>query len=377
MVVPAAGRGTRFGSDGNKIWASLSGRSVLEWTLDAFQSHPEVDHIVIAAAPEEIERVRQAAAGLSKLAAVTEGGATRADSVGRGLAALPANCEYVLVHDAARPAVSAALITRVLEAVRATGAAIPGLPVSDTLKRADEQGSIEATVSRDDLWAVQTPQGARVELLRGAYAALGAAVNTCTDEAGVLESVGIPVKIVPGEESNRKITRAEDLSIIGRAHQTIVRTGIGYDVHQFAEGRSLWLGGVQIDHPIGLKGHSDADVVLHAICDALLGAAGMGDIGILFPDTDAAHKDRPSIEFVREVAQRLTNEGWSVVNVDVALLAEAPRVAPHRERMAATIANALGVDIRQINIKATTAEKMGFVGRREGMACTAIATISS
>jgi len=285
----------------------------------------------------------------------------------------------VLVHDAARPLVSQALITRVVEAVQRHGSAVPGLPVSDTLKRVGPDGKVESTVSREGLWAVQTPQGAVRSLLATAYERLGPAVAACTDEAAVLEAAGFAVWVVPGEEANIKVTVPADLERAARElapeRRRAVRTGFGFDVHAFAEDRPLWLGGVLVPHSRGLAGHSDADVVLHALCDALLGAAALGDIGALFPDTDPAHKNRSSREFVREVRERLASAGWSVANVDVALAAEAPRVGPHRAQMAAAIAQDLGITTEQVSIKATTTERMGFVGRGEGIACWAVATL--
>jgi 2-C-methyl-D-erythritol 2,4-cyclodiphosphate synthase len=216
---------------------------------------------------------------------------------------------------------------------------------------------------------------------------LGPGVAAATDEASILEAAGYPVHVVEGEAANLKVTRPGDIERAAAALGVDlasekpepafeIRTGFGYDVHSFAEGRTLWLGGVQIPYGRGLSGHSDADVLLHAVCDALLGAASMGDIGVLFPDTDAAHKDRPSIEFVQEVRRRLDTEGWRISNVDVALLAEEPRIGPYRERMTAVIADGLMIAPTQINLKATTSEKMGFVGRKEGMACWAVATLT-
>jgi 2-C-methyl-D-erythritol 2,4-cyclodiphosphate synthase len=333
---------------------------------------------------------------------VVPGGATRQESVGSGLAALPEECEIVLVHDAARPAVSASLIARIIQATRACGAAVPGLPLHDTLKRAGPDGRIETTVARTGVWAVQTPQGARRADLLAAYEKLGAQIAQATDEASVLEMAGYPVYIIEGEESNLKVTRPGDLeraerilggameyrsgAAVDPAHRTAAspphpsrtqyRTGFGYDVHAFAEGRPLWLGGVRIPHPRGLAGHSDADVLLHAVCDALLGAAAMGDIGVLFPDTDAAHRDRRSVEFLEEVARRLDAAGWRIENIDVSLLAEEPRIGRFRSEMIAAITAGLHIAPEQVNIKATTSERMGFVGRREGIACWAIATIT-
>jgi len=384
VVVTAAGRGRRFGSCENKIWASIGGRSLLDWTLSAFQSHPDVEEMVVVGASEELARVRAATAPYGKVRQVVTGGDTRQDSVGKGLRALPTDCQIVLVHDAVRPAVSAELISRVVEATLRWGAAVPGLPVRDTLKRVDEAGKVLQTVPRNELWLVQTPQGARLADLLLAYEKLGECVHTMTDEASVLEAAGFSVHVVEGDPKNVKVTVPSDLECAAQALalpgtgitcQGTIRTGFGYDVHAFAEGRELWLGGVRIPHARGLAGHSDADVVLHAVCDALLGAAGMGDIGLLFPDTDDCHRNRPSIEFVREVRTRLREAGWQIVNIDTTLLAEEPRISSYRERMAAILAEELGIAPKQVNIKATTSEQLGFVGRGEGIACWAVATI--
>lgn len=399
VIIPAAGRGTRYGSAENKIWEQVGGRSLLEWTLEAFENHPRVAAMVLVGAPDELPRLETAARAFSKVTALVAGGSTRSESVRNGLHELPRTCDLVLVHDAARPAVSQSLISRVIENTEAFGAAIPGLPVSDTLKRV-EDSLVVATVSREGLWAVQTPQGASRIDLSQAYEKLGERATVATDEAAILESAGYPVHMVMGESGNLKVTRPGDIERIkpillgerGSMDNEVgealspphplafsppsIRTGFGYDVHQFAEGRPLWLGGVSIPHGRGLAGHSDADVLLHALCDALLGAAAMGDIGVLFPDTDAAHKDRPSIEFVHEVRRRLDEVGWSIVNVDIAVLAEEPRIGPYRTEMVAVIADSLLIAPTQVNIKATTSEKMGFVGRREGIACWAIATLS-
>jgi 2-C-methyl-D-erythritol 4-phosphate cytidylyltransferase/2-C-methyl-D-erythritol 2,4-cyclodiphosphate synthase len=388
LVVPAAGRGSRFGSAENKIWAELAGRPVLAWALAPFQDHPEIKEIVIAGAEEELDRLRDAAAAFPKVSAVVRGGATRPESVGLGLAAMSGTCDIILVHDAARPCVTTETISRVIDASRACGAAVPGLPVSDTVKRAGNDGLILETVPRAGLWTVQTPQGARLERLKAAYDRLGPGVAQYTDEASVLEAAGFPVHVVEGDPDNLKVTLPGDLerarAVLGARAGTgesggsgmTVRTGFGYDVHAFADGRPLWLGGMNIPHERGLAGHSDADVLLHAVCDALLGAASLGDIGVLFPDTDPRHKDRASMEFVHEVRRRLAEAGWRIENVDIALLAEEPRIGPYRPEMTAVLADGLGIAPTQVNLKATTSEKMGFVGRREGIACWAVATIT-
>lgn len=381
-VVPAAGRGARVGSPQNKIWIEIAGRPLIEWTIAALQRCSDVATIVVAARPDEVSVLGAHLARWTKVRAVVPGGDTRSESVRAGLAALPPECDIVLVHDAARPAVSERLVAQVARAAREHGAAVPGLPVSDTLKRTGSDGRVLETVDREGLWRVQTPQGARVADLRAAFEILGSQAMTLTDEAAVLEMAGYPVFVVPGEERNIKVTYPEDISraaaiLSGAAcGPPEFRTGFGYDVHALAEGRPLWLGGERIPHDRGLVGHSDADVLLHAVCDALLGAAGMGDIGVLFPDSDPAHKDRPSIEFVLEVAERLRAGDWRVENVDVTLLAERPRIGPYRDAMASNIARALGTAEDRINIKATTSERLGFVGRAEGLACWAVAAIS-
>jgi 2-C-methyl-D-erythritol 2,4-cyclodiphosphate synthase len=229
------------------------------------------------------------------------------------------------------------------------------------------------------LTAVQTPQGARIELLRSAYAAFDASGGEATDEASIIEAMGGAVAVTPGDISNIKITRSEDVALAERLlGEREVRTGFGYDVHAFAppeSGRPLCLGGVVIPHARGLEGHSDADVVLHAICDALLGAASLGDIGILFPNTDSALKDISSLKLLAVVRDRLAENGWRVINVDATALAEAPKLMPHREAMLRVIAGELGIEEGRVSIKATTSEGMGFVGRGEGIACWAVATV--
>lgn len=387
----------------------MAGRTVLEWTLAAFQAHPAIGAIVLVANAEELARLRTASASFTKVMAVVEGGATRALSVLNGLNALPGDVEFVLVHDAARPCLSVGLIDRVLEATVRVGAAVPGLPLSDTVKRVDGAGLIRATVPRSatldgetlsGLTAVQTPQGARVALLKTAYAHFDFAHQEPTDEASLIEALGQPVAVVSGDPFNIKITHQSDLSLAAALGASLfaspslseemvptassasafpeTRVGFGYDVHAFADpsaGRKLFLGGVEIPHDRGLEGHSDADVLLHAICDALLGAASLGDIGILFPNTDMAYKGIASLRLLEAVNERLRAAGWSVVNIDATVVAEAPKLMPHREAMQRTMATSLGIDAERVSVKATTSEKMGFVGRREGMAAWATATV--
>lgn len=336
------------------------------------------------------------AARFSKVRDVVAGGSTRAESVYRGIQAVPRSCKVVLVHDAARPVVRPALIDRVLEGVWRWGAAVPGLAISDTVKRVDEEGRIRSTVPRTEtlggqavaagLMAVQTPQGAMLELLAQAFEVHGADLDL-PDEASLLERSGHPVGVVAGDPDNIKVTRPDDLVRAERllaeqdapaARDGEIRTGLGYDVHVFAhpgESRPLMLGGIHVPHDRGLSGHSDADVLLHAVCDALLGAAALGDIGVLFPNTDEAYRGIASLRLLEAVRDRVASDGWRVLNVDATLLAEAPKVMPHRDAIRASIASALRVAADRVSVKATTSEGMGFVGRREGMACWATATL--
>ncbi len=390
MVIPAAGQGKRFGSSENKIWAHISGKSVLDRTLTAFNNHHLISSIVIVAGAEELDRVKVATAIYSKVSAVVAGGNTRTESVLNGLNSLPTDTEIVLVHDAARPLVPAAVIDRVIACTILRGSAVPGIPLSDTVKRVNGAGIVRETVMRSatindehlpGLTAVQTPQGAKVEILRSAYAAAAKAPANphITDEASLIEANGGTVAIAAGDPINMKVTRSEDIQLAERllGHGE-VRTGFGYDVHAFAEpsaNRKLFLGGVEFEHDRGLEGHSDADVVLHAICDALLGASSLGDIGVLFPNTDNSFKNISSLKLLSEVQRRLLSDGWRIVNIDATAVAETPKIMPQRHLIIQTIANELQIEPNRVSIKATTAEKLGFVGRKEGIECSAIATL--
>ncbi len=412
-VIPAAGQARRFGSGENKIWANLGGRSVLERTLAAFEAHPDIASVVVVTGRDERARVEETVLRFSKVTAVVEGAATRALSVRNGLEALPSETTIVLVHDAARPLLSQSLISRVIEGVKAHGAAVPGTPLSDTVKRVDSEGRVKATLPRSTVFegaslsgltSVQTPQGARLPLLRLAYSVYDFSFAEPTDEASFLEAADIPVFVVPGDPDNLKLTHAFDVE---RAERVLgigqnrewkaepsdaqpptpnasfsafpeLRTGFGYDVHTFAApeaGRKLFLGGVEIPHDRGLEGHSDADVILHAVCDALLGAAALGDIGVLFPNTDPAYRGIQSLKLLAVVGRRLREEGWSVVNVDTTAVAEAPKVMPHSQKMRQAMAAELGIEPGRVSVKATTSEGMGFVGRKEGICAWAVATL--
>ena len=355
-LIPAAGRAARFSKDGeasgNKMFAPLLGLPVLRWTVEAFAGHPDVNGVVVVAAPDEVALCREALTGLPNVLAVVPGGATRQASVAMGLFALGgAADDLILVHDGARPLVTAAVITRCLEAARQQGNAVAALPVADTLKAVDDAQTVQRTVDREGLWAVQTPQVFPVSALYDAHTQARDAGWLGTDEASLVEMFGdAPVHLVLGDPANFKITRPEDLvlaaSVLSARASTLMpqtlqtRIGFGYDIHPLIEGRPLMLGGVSVPSERGLDGHSDADVLLHALCDALLGAAGLPDIGHLFPNTDPAYKNISSLRLLRHVAARVAEMGGIVVNVDMTLIAEAPKIAPYVPQMRQAIAEA-------------------------------------
>ncbi len=395
-LIPAAGRAARFsenGSAGNKLFAPLLGQPVLRWTVEAFATHPAIDGVVVVAAPDEVVACREALAGLPNVLAVVPGGATRQASVAMGLFSLGgASDDLILVHDGARPLVTAAVISRCLEAARQKGNAVAALPVADTLKAVDDAQTVQRTVDREGLWAVQTPQVFTVSALYAAHTQARDAGGLGTDEASLVEMFGdAPVHLVPGDPANFKITRPEDLALAeavlsARASTPMLtssmpmapqtRIGFGYDIHPLVEGRPLMLGGVSVPSERGLDGHSDADVLLHALCDALLGAAALPDIGHLFPNTDPAYKNISSLVLLRHVSARVAEMGGIVVNVDMTLIAEAPKIAPYVAQMRQAIAEALAIDPSRVGIKATTNEGLGSLGRGEGMAAHAVASLS-
>ena len=370
VIVPAAGRGTRMGEGVAKQYRLLGTRPVLWHTLDRLQASARIDRMVVAIHAEDGERFREVAEDprFSKLQEPVLGGSTRSDSVRAGLRALPDDGELVLVHDAVRPWVSAELIERVVEASAEHGAAVPALPVTETIKVVEGDRVIESP-DRSRLYRAQTPQGFRRALLEAALGSSGVGPPP-TDEASALERTGIPVRMVRGERENVKITHPADLRIAGEA-----RAGLGSDVHAFAAGRPLILGGIPVPADRGLAGHSDADVLTHAVIDALLGAAGLGDIGRLFPDDDPAYEGISSLVLLERVADRLRAVGAEVVNVDAVVMAEAPKVAPHAGAMAEALAGALGIAPGRISVKATTTEGLGFIGRQEGIAAQAVASV--
>lgn len=374
-LVMAAGRGARFGGEVPKQWLDLDGRAVLRHSLDLLASHPVVSGIRVVIHPDDRALYDAATAGLP-LGAPISGGASRQDSVRLGLEELAVGApDLVLIHDGARPFLDAGTVSRVVEALADHPGAVPALPVHDTLKRG-VSGLVETTVDRAGLWRAQTPQGFRFEgILRAHRAAQG---RELTDDAAVAEAAGIPVALVAGSETNVKITAAEDLERARRRFSAAgeTRVGSGYDVHKFTVGDHVVLGNVRIPHDRALDGHSDADVVLHAATDALLGAIGAGDIGDHFPPADSRWKGADSAHFLRHAAALLTARGGVLTHLDLTIICERPRIGPHRPAMVGRIAEILGIDEDRVSVKATTTEGLGFTGRQEGIAAQAVATVS-
>lgn len=371
-VVVAAGSGTRSG--GPKQWRLLGGRPVLRWSVEAFLDAGAAQVVVVIPEGEE-DRAAEVLAGLSNWRAVT-GGAERADSVRRGLAEADPNLP-VLVHDSARPLVSRGQIDGLLAVLDQADAAAPALPVADTLKAVDE-GVVTRTVDRTGLFRAQTPQAFAPGVLQAAYERWSGA-GSPTDDLAVVEAAGGVVRLIPGDPRLMKLTFPEDFAmaeaLIGL--QTVTRVGSGYDVHRFGPGDSVWLCGVEIAHTHGLIGHSDADVGLHALTDAILGAIAQGDIGDHFPPNDPQWKGASSDRFLSHAARLVAERGGRIVHVDVTLICERPKVKPHREAMRRRIADILDLPLDSVSVKATTTEGLGFIGREEGLAAQALATVET
>jgi 2-C-methyl-D-erythritol 4-phosphate cytidylyltransferase/2-C-methyl-D-erythritol 2,4-cyclodiphosphate synthase len=377
-IIVAAGRGVRLGGPVPKQYRRLGGEMVLTRTLRTALAVPGVDAVLTAIAPGAEPLYAEAAASLSdpRLLPPVPGGAERADSVRLALEALAADPpEVVLIHDAARPFASPALFARLAEAARGGTSAIAALPVTDALWReADHQA--DAPVPRAGLWRAQTPQAFPYAPLLAAHRAGG---PLALDDAEVFRRAGHPVRLVPGEPENFKITTAADLARAERfleATMTETRTGQGFDVHRFTAGDHVTLGGVRIPHGRALAGHSDADVALHALADALYGAIAEGDIGTHFPPSDPQWRGAASDLFLRHAGERVAGRGGRIVNLDLTLLCERPKIAPHAAAMRARIGEILGLDPARVSIKATTMERLGFIGREEGIAALATATVT-
>lgn len=390
-IIVAAGRGSRVRSapdahprtDGSpKQYLHIGGRSILRRTVDSFLNHPQIKSVQVVIHSDDRELYAEATRGCDDaLRPPVIGGATRQASVLAGLEALAAKDtpELVLIHDAARPFVSEAEISDCLAAARRTGGALVALPLADTLKRGDQLNRVLETIPRAGLWRASTPQGFSFDVILTAHRAAASQPYEFTDDAAVAEHAGIAVALVQGRPENFKITTHQDLAMaeqrVSATQMIDVRTGTGFDVHRFAEGDHVWLCGVQIPHDQRLEGHSDADVGLHALTDAILGAIGDGDIGAHFPPSDPQWKGAASHLFLADAARRVAERGGRISNVDVTLLCEAPRIGPHRKAMRERIAEILRIGVDRVGVKATTTERLGFTGRKEGIAAMASATI--
>jgi len=419
-IIAAGGRGHRFGNAGPKQLLSIGGRPILERSIAAFASHPSIDAIVVALPPELADeppaylRLAHASAqqGIGKPLSIVAGGARRQDSVANAFAAADRQSDVIVIHDAARPFASADLIRRTVAAAAESGAAVAAVQSRDTVKRAtrppetsEARGSsvgsgfsrtVIETLARDTIYLAQTPQAFQREVLRRALE-IGARDDVdATDEAALVELAGLPVRLVDGDASNIKITTPEDMAL-GEAiaagqsavggHQSSAidppfalpartgRAGTGYDLHRLVAGRPLILGGVTIPAERGALGHSDADVVCHAVTDAILGAAGLGDIGRHFPDSDARWKDANSVGLLQQAVALVRAQGFEIGNVDVTVILEAPKIRDHVDAMRASVAAALGVDVARVSVKGKTNEGVDAVGRGEAIAAHAIALI--
>ncbi|WP_036281328.1 bifunctional 2-C-methyl-D-erythritol 4-phosphate cytidylyltransferase/2-C-methyl-D-erythritol 2,4-cyclodiphosphate synthase [Methylocystis sp. ATCC 49242] len=389
ILVVAGGRGSRAGEGLPKQYRTLEGRTVLARTLRAMRAGAPDASLKVVIHPDDRELYAQSVAELDAAdrAALSEaalGGATRQESVSNGLEAIAREGapEIVLIHDAARPFADPALIARAIEAARAHGAAVPGVPLADTVKEIDANGFVVATPDRARLRAVQTPQSFRFDLIVAAHRAAAAGGREYTDDAMIAEAAGHAVHVFPGDAANFKLTTPEDfaramdqLKQPSLASLPDVRTGQGYDVHAFAEGDKVWLGGVAIPHSHALAGHSDADVLMHAITDAVLGAIAEGDIGAHFPPSDPQWKGAASSIFLAHACKLVRDRGGAIAHIDATVVCEAPKVGPHRDAIRESLARIMGMDVGRVAIKATTTEKLGFTGRREGIAALAIATV--
>lgn len=362
------------------MFQPVGGRPLLAWTLEVFQRHELVDCIVVATAPGEISRCWEEIIypyGIDKVVAVVAGGAERQESVCRALVHLPPACKTVAVHDGARPFLRLEVLTRCIEVAEREGAAVAAVPVVDTIKVAGEGGYVERTLPRDCLWAAQTPQVFARELLVSACQLAEREGLTVTDDSTLVERAGHAVRLVPGDADNFKVTTPADLlrARVMAGSSGWPRVGIGYDVHRLVPGRPLVLGGVEVPSEVGLEGHSDADVLLHAIMDALLGAAAAGDIGYHFPPGDPQYAGASSLSLLRRVVQILAGRGYRPLQVDGVVVAEKPVLRPFIPGMQAAVAKALEIPPVQVGIKASTNEGLGFIGAGEGMAAWAVATI--
>jgi 2-C-methyl-D-erythritol 4-phosphate cytidylyltransferase/2-C-methyl-D-erythritol 2,4-cyclodiphosphate synthase len=378
-ILVAAGRGLRAGSGGPKQYRSIGGQTVIFRAMEPFCRHPQIFAVQPVVNPDDTGVFNEAVSEL-RHEPPANGGATRQASVHAGLEALASQRpDVVLIHDAARPFVSASLISRAIEAASRTGAAVPAIPVTDTIKLIDASGNVEATPERARLRIAQTPQAFRFDVILDAHRrAARSGRSDFTDDAALAEWAGLTVATFEGDSANMKLTTLEDFACeearLG-AMLGDIRTGSGYDVHAFGEGDHLMICGIRVPHSRGFLAHSDGDVGLHALVDAILGALADGDIGSHFPPSDPKWKGASSDQFLRYAVDRVTARGGRIAHLDVTLICERPKVGPHRDAMRARIAEISGLALSRVAVKATTSERLGFTGREEGIAAIASATI--
>ncbi len=368
-LIVAAGSGTRVGNGTPKQFRLVGGQPLLRHSYAVFAAHPDIDLIIVAVGAGQEPNARAALEGLPEPVFVT-GAATRRGSVLNGLKAI-ANmgaADHVLIHDAARPFLSAGIIDQLIESLKHSPGAVPALAVVDSLARGS--GILAETVERENLWRIQTPQAFHFDAIYKAH--LDWSGDEPTDDARMLMASGKDVRMVPGDEALTKFTFASDFS--GNDMTPNIRSGSGFDVHRLVPDEELWLCGVQIPHPKGLSGHSDADVAMHALTDAILGAMALGDIGDHFPPSDAQWRGASSARFLAHAVGLANAQGYRLSNADVTIVCEAPKIGPHKEAMRGRLAEIMSVDVAQISVKATTTEMLGFTGRGEGIAAQAIAT---
>ena len=371
-VIVAAGTGSRFASDTPKQFLRLRGKPLIDWSIDAFSSIAEISEIVVVLPRDE--GLWQPYWKPSGKVRTVSGGLRRQDSVLEGLKAL-GSCRWVLVHDAARPLMSDGIIRRVMRGTVETGAAVPVISVRDTVKRISSHGAVSGTVPRDDLRLSQTPQGYRMDVLEKV---LSSANGVVTDECSAMEQAGHEVLAVNGNIRNMKLTDPSDFAIIESlvSGKTESRNGIGLDFHPFAAGRPLFVGGCSIEEDVGLSGHSDGDAVLHAIADALLSASRLGDIGTHFPPVEEKWKDADSADLLRTVSSLISNDGWTIKQIDVTVISNLPRIAPIRDQVIRRIAGILGVAPDTVWVKGTTTNTLGDIGKGKGLGCMVMAVIT-
>jgi 2-C-methyl-D-erythritol 4-phosphate cytidylyltransferase/2-C-methyl-D-erythritol 2,4-cyclodiphosphate synthase len=383
-IIAAGGRGERLGAGRPKQLLEIGGKPMLQRSAELLAAHPAIDEVIVVLPADVANQPPSYLMSIGKPVRVVVGGARRQDSVANGVDAVRDRADIIVIHDAARPFASHDLVTRTIAAAVATGAALAALPVSDTVKLAAEGADsravlVERTIPRERVYLAQTPQAFRTEVLVAAIAA-GRDIVAATDEAALAEAAGFAVQLVPGEATNLKVTTMADLALartmagrLGGAAR--MRTGIGYDLHRLVEGRALILGGVTIPYDRGLAGHSDADVLAHAVTDAVLGAVARGDIGRHFPDTDPQWKGASSLAMLRHAVSLAQHAGFVVSNVDAVIIAERPKLVPHIDAIRASLAETIGVDVERVSVKGKTNEGIGEIGRGEAMAVHAVAVL--